>query len=144
MEEASIRQTARNEVGRDPALQRLFERMPHSVSQSFSDEQLLHIRNAIAAREWGRHKVDIRGVLTVPFLPWHYYYVILMGRNRRELKGTEERISIWLTTLFIGLFLLFSIVTGMLTLYLLKSAAGIDLFPGASLGIWDWFKETFA
>jgi hypothetical protein len=27
-------------------------------------------------------------------------------------------------------------------LYLLKSALGINLFPGFSLGLWDWFKQS--
>ncbi|MAF88801.1 MAG: 3-phosphoshikimate 1-carboxyvinyltransferase, partial [Pseudomonas sp.] len=27
-------------------------------------------------------------------------------------------------------------------LYVLKSALGINLFPGFSLGLWDWLKES--
>lgn len=38
---------------------------------------------------------------------------------------------------------LFSVLTGLLLLYLLKSALGIDLVPGFSLGIWGWFKDVF-
>jgi hypothetical protein len=31
-----------------------------------------------------------------------------------------------------------------LTVFLLVSAAvGIDLIPGYSFGVWDWFKEEF-
>lgn len=30
-----------------------------------------------------------------------------------------------------------------LVLYLVKSALGIDLVPGFSLGVWGWFKGAF-
>ncbi|HBB24465.1 MAG TPA: 3-phosphoshikimate 1-carboxyvinyltransferase, partial [Pseudomonas sp.] len=40
------------------------------------------------------------------------------------------------------LFLLFSALVGLVILYLLKSALGINLFPDFSLGLWDWFKES--
>jgi hypothetical protein len=33
-----------------------------------------------------------------------------------------------------------SLTLGLLVLYLFKSALGINLFAGFSLGIWDWFK----
>jgi len=40
-------------------------------------------------------------------------------------------------------FLLVSAAVGILVLYLVKSALGIDLIPGYSCGVWDWFKEEF-
>ena len=30
-----------------------------------------------------------------------------------------------------------------LSLYLIKSAMGIDVFPHFSFGVWDWFKKVF-
>jgi hypothetical protein len=36
---------------------------------------------------------------------------------------------------------LFSTLLRLLALYLAKSAAGIDLIPGFSLGIWTWFNQ---
>jgi hypothetical protein len=32
-------------------------------------------------------------------------------------------------------------LAGLLLLYLVKSALGIDLFDGYSFGIWHWFKS---
>lgn len=34
-------------------------------------------------------------------------------------------------------------VLAVLVLYLVKSALGIDLVPGFSLGVWGWFKGAF-
>ena len=38
---------------------------------------------------------------------------------------------------------MFSTLLGLLILYLVKSALGIDLVPGFSLGTWGWFKGEF-
>ncbi|MCP3667405.1 MAG: hypothetical protein GY696_33745 [Gammaproteobacteria bacterium] len=40
-------------------------------------------------------------------------------------------------------FISFSILMGLLVRYLVKSALGIDLIPGFSLGIWGGFKALF-
>ena len=37
-------------------------------------------------------------------------------------------------------FLALCTLLGLLALYIAKSAAGIDLFPGFSLGIWGWIN----
>ncbi|HBF73484.1 MAG TPA: 3-phosphoshikimate 1-carboxyvinyltransferase, partial [Alteromonas australica] len=39
-------------------------------------------------------------------------------------------------------FLLVSILLGLIVLYLIKSALGINLIDGWSLGLWGWFKEN--
>jgi hypothetical protein len=44
-------------------------------------------------------------------------------------------------SIFFGLFLLFFTATGVLALYLIKSALGIDLIEGFSFGVWGWFQE---
>ena len=36
--------------------------------------------------------------------------------------------------------ILASTLFGILVLYLIKSALGIDIFKGFSFGVWDWFK----
>ena len=42
----------------------------------------------------------------------------------------------------ITLFLLFSLLLGLVMLYILKSALGINLLPNHSLGLWDWLKGS--
>lgn len=125
----------------DPVIQRFLSRMPDEVANSFTEEQLSHIRNAIGAREWGRHKLDLRG--TIKVFKWRYYYVVLAGRNRRQLSDKEMRLAALINACLIAGFITIATLFGLLLLYLLKSALGINLFEGFSLGIWDWFKKTF-
>ena len=131
-------------ISNQPAIKNLLSRMPEEVANSFTDEQLSHLLTAVGSRSWGKHKMDFRGTFKLPFYRWRFYYVLLAGRNYRELSRKEKRISILITAIVSSLFLLFSATLGLLVLYLIKSALGIDLFPGFSLGIWGWFKELFA
>lgn len=128
------------DIRQDPGIKRLLERMPDSVGEKLDDEQLTHIRNAIGARKWGKHGIDRRGTLTFPFVGWRYYYVFIIGKNRRQLSSQEKRVAALIGTIFVFGLITFAILFALLVLYLLKSAAGIDLFPGFSLGIWTWFK----
>jgi uncharacterized membrane protein len=68
------------------------------------------------------------------------YYVFLMGRNFRELSRKEQLVSAFSIALFTALFITFSVLLGLLVLYLIKSALGINIFKDFSFGIWDWFK----
>jgi hypothetical protein len=135
--------TSDQKVSNQPAIKKLLSKMPEEVASSFSDEQLTHLLTAVGSRSWGKHKIDFRGTFKLPFYQWRFYYVLLAGKNYRELNRQEKRMSIFLTAVASTLFLMFSAGLGLLVLYLVKSALGIDLFPGFSLGIWDWFKETF-
>ena len=129
-------------ISDQPAIIKLLSRMPEEVANSFTDEQLTHLLTAVGSRGWGKHKVDFRGTFKLPFYQWRYYYVLLAGRNYRELSRQERRMSLTITAIISSLFIIFSATLGLLVLYLVKSALGIDIFPGFSLGIWDWFKET--
>lgn len=119
----------------------LMKRLPEDLQESFSQEQIDALKVAFGARKWGKHPVDVRG--TINIWTWRYYFVFLMGRNQRSLSRRERQISLIMKTFFTLIFLLFSTLLGLLVIYLIKSAAGIDLFPGFSLGIWGWFKGTF-
>ena len=130
-------------ISEQPAIIKLLSRMPEEVADSFTDEQLTHLLTAVGSRGWGKHKVDFRGTFKLPFYQWRYYYVLLAGRNYRELSRQERRMSLTITAIISSLFIIFSATLGLLVLYLVKSALGIDIFPGFSLGIWAWFKETF-
>ncbi|NHN39597.1 3-phosphoshikimate 1-carboxyvinyltransferase [Pseudomaricurvus alcaniphilus] len=118
-------------------------RVPQEVAESFNEEQLAHIKAVFGAKTWGNHSVDLRGTLRIPLVPKRFYYVILLGKNRRQLTRSEQQISLLAKTLAIGTVLLVSVLTGLLVLYLIKSALGINLFPNFSLGIWGWFKGQF-
>ena len=129
-----------DDIHQDPVITRLLEKMPKKVASSFNEEQLSHLRNAIGAREWGKHKLDVRG--TVKFFKWRYYYVILAGRNRRSLSEKEVRVARVLTASIIAAFITFAVLLGLIVIYLIKSALGINLIDGWSLGLWSWFKAN--
>tara|TARA_R110002050_G_scaffold242976_1_gene379310 strand:+ start:932 stop:1348 length:417 start_codon:yes stop_codon:yes gene_type:complete len=130
-------------ITNQPAIKKLLSRMPAEVANSFTEEQLTHLLTAVGSRSWGKHKIDVRGTFKFPFYQWRFYYVLLAGRNHRELSRQEKKMSIIITAIVSSLFLIFCTTLGLLILYLIKSALGIDLFPNFSLGIWGWFKETF-
>lgn len=56
------------------------------------------------------------------------------------LLALLQRLSM---ALVLSVFLLFSAALGILLLYLVKSALGIDLIPGFSFGVWGWFQHSF-
>ena len=125
----------------DPVITKLLDKVPGDMRGSFSDEQLLALKIALGGRSWGAHAVDARW--TLKWWRWQYYFVFLAGRNRRVLTDREVRIQRFSMALFLTAFLLFASTLGILILYLVKSALGIDLIPGYSFGVWDWFKEEF-
>jgi hypothetical protein len=116
------------------------ERLPEHLRDSFSDEQLEALRGIFGTRSWVRHRLDLRG--TLKLFGNHYYFAILAGRNKRNLSRPQQNLSLAAKAALITLFLVFSAAVGLVILYLLKSALGIDLIPGFSFGLWDWFKAN--
>ncbi|WP_415893530.1 3-phosphoshikimate 1-carboxyvinyltransferase [Neptuniibacter sp. PT8_73] len=133
--------TTKEPVQKDWFEDGLMQRLPVDIKDSFTKEQINALKVAFGARKWGKHPVDLRG--TINIWTWRYYFVFLLGRNRRSLSRRERQINLMVKTALTFTFILFSTLLGLLILYLVKSAAGIDLFPGFSLGIWGWFKGTF-
>lgn len=125
----------------DPVIIKLLEKVPTDMRGSFSADQLLALKMAVGGRAWGAHGVDMRW--TWKIWRWQYYFVFLAGRNRRELSKRAQRLRLFTTAAILSIFLAFSSVMGILVLYLAKSALGIDLIPGFSFGIWNWFEKTF-
>ncbi len=135
--------TDRQNIKQEPAIEKILSRMPEEIADSFSDEQLVQLKSAIGSREWGKHRIDFRGTFPVPFFKSRIYYVFLMGRNYRNLSRQEKVISAFTIAAFTMLFIVFSVLLGLLVLYLIKSALGIDIFKNFSFGIWTWFKALW-
>lgn len=133
--------TAADEIRQDVEIAELLGRFPPEVAASFSDVQLQHLKSAMGARNWGKHKVDFRS----SFRLWRYryYFVFVAGRNRRAMTAREKMIDNFLTTALVTGTITISVLAGLLALYLIKSALGIDIFPNYSFGIWHWFRDTF-
>ncbi len=129
-----------SDIRQDPAVQRLLERMPPEVADSFTEPQLAHLRVALGARQWGKHRVDVRGTIGVG--RWRYYYVLLAGRNIRS-EVRQGQLGLWMTSVVASVVLIALCGLGLVVVYLVKSALGIDLFDDYSLGLWHWFLELF-
>lgn len=127
------------DIRQDPTIQKLLSRMPSAVQQSFTEQQLAELRVALGARQWGKHRIDVRGTLSL--WRFRYYYVFVAGRNVREQSRHARQLSLLGQALLVSLLLSVCMLAGLLLLYLVKSALGIDLFDGYSFGIWHWFKS---
>jgi hypothetical protein len=64
-----------------------------------------------------------------------------MGRNVRSLSRQENSIAFTSMVLLTLIFLMFSAALGLVIVYILKSALGINLLEGYSLGLGDWIKS---
>ncbi|HAU90883.1 MAG TPA: 3-phosphoshikimate 1-carboxyvinyltransferase [Alteromonas sp.] len=130
-----IKHTIRDEA----AIKNLLQRLPDDVAATFTDDQLAALHVALSGRTWGKHPLDIRGTLNL----WRkrYYFVVLAGKDMRELSRSQQRMGNFALAIFVTIMLFLGLSVGFVILYLLKSALGINLFDGFSLGLWDWFKS---
>ena len=142
----SIQQTCKNLtfIEQHPSLKQLLSRMPDEIAASFTEKQLAHLVTAVGARKWGKHSIDLRGTFRLPFIKRRFYYVLLFGRNYRQLSRQERQLSALATAFITSFFILLCSLMGLVLLYLIKSALGIDLIEGYSLGIWGWFKSLWS
>ena len=124
----------------DDQVQELLRRMPEQVADSFSVEQLHALKSVIATRQWGKHRLDIRG--SVPILRHRYYFAVVAGRNRREMTAQEKALDNAFALVVFVAFISFCMVCGLVTLYLIKSALGINLFEGYSFGLWTCVQQN--
>lgn len=128
-----------HDLYQDPIVKRILEQIPAESRDSFTHDQLTALKLAFGARRWFRHPLDLRG--SVRFWRWHFYYVILAGRERRVLSPEERMLARMANAIVALMIALLVLVSGLLSLYLVKSALGINLLPDLSLGIWDWFRS---
>ncbi len=108
--------------------------MPPEVADSFTADQREHLSDALARQGWGRHKIDVR--VSFPLWKKRYYAVLLGGYDKRALTRSERRLNRGMLALLLTTLLCCCVLTGLLLLYILKSALGIDVFPDFSLGLW--------
>jgi hypothetical protein len=128
---------------RNSTVKNLLSGMEKSVADSFTYEQRKALQKSITTQDWRQHNVDFRPTLALPFLPWSFYLVFLVGVNRRGLLPAERFIAFTMLLFIVFIIALLLVGCAFVLLYLLKSWLGIDLFPNESLGIWDKFKSYF-
>ena len=116
-------------------------RMPGDMRATFSDAQLQALNDALGTQPKRVHTVNLRWMLS--FWRWNFYFIFLFGQDRRQLSRRQQQVERWALAIAIFLFVTVSTLFGLLILYLVKSAMGIDIFPHFSLGIWGWFKSHY-
>lgn len=124
----------------DAQIRDLLRRMPAAVARTFTTAQLNAMQDAVATRQWGRHPLDIRG--SVPIGRHRYFFAVLAGRNRRDMSAQERAFDNAFALVVLLAFLSFCAVCGFVSLYLLKSALGIDIFADYSLGLWSCVQNN--
>lgn len=132
-----------SKVDKNSKVNQLLSGMEKSVAETFTYKQRKALQKSITTQDWRSHNVDFRPTLALPFMPWSFYIVFLVGVNRRGLLPAERFIAFTMFLLVIFLMGLFVFGCILVLIYLLKSWLGIDLFPNESLGIWDKFKSYF-
>ena len=128
-------------VRSDPFIKGLLKRLPDNLETDFTDDQLVALKVALARQPWNVHPVDFRQ--SIGLLKWRYYVVFIAGRDLRTSRLRQQRFFKVSEGIFLTFLITFISVFCLLLAYLIKSALGIDLFPGFSLGIWEWFKGIF-
>lgn len=116
-----------------PYTVQLIKNIDARVRDSLTPNQMAAIVEASeASRKLGQHPVDLRGVIPLYFAK--YYFVFLMGRDRRSISRKQEKrrlewTSLLAWTLFITVISLPFIVLLVTLLYLFKSSLGLDFIP---------------
>ncbi|NKI73637.1 hypothetical protein Dpoa2040_000850 [Dickeya sp. CFBP 2040] len=128
-----------NESNKRPlVIERFYEALDDKTDTELTLEQRLAVEQAVlSVTASSMHWIDVRK--SFPFLNRRYYFVFLFGldhRKRPRKESTLFRILLTALILFLGLF---CTLATLLTLYMIKSALGIDIFPHFHLGIWDWW-----
>lgn len=121
----------------------VLRRIDTDVLDSLSPDQYKAIKEGIsAAKPYARHPIDKRGVLPLFFA--RYYFVFLMGRDKRT-NTVKEELNRKRTGGVIGgaMFFVFAlsplILAVLIVLYFLKSASGVDLMEDQHA--WDLIKD---
>lgn len=123
---------------RPPAIERFYAHLDERIAEELTSEQKEGVEKALLATTLtSRHQIDIRR--SFPFFSKRYYLVFLFGRDLRRQHRQESTLSRMLLTFLLLIAVLFVTCCILLTLYMIKSALGIDVFQNFHVGIWDWW-----
>lgn len=118
-------------------LDSFYRSLDRKTLDSLTDEQKQAVENAVLDITLvTRHKVDFRR--SFPLFTRRYYLVLLFGRDFRRRPREESTLRRLLVSLLIVLALILGLGSLFITLYLIKSWLGIDIFQNYHLGLWDW------
>jgi len=115
----------------------VYESIDADVRATLIPTQVHAIETAIRANKpYQKHPVDLRGVIPLFFM--RMYFVLLMGRDKRQPIRDKEALRRHKTALGSALFSVYVMLcmllpVGFLALYVFKSLMGIDLIEGIHL-----------
>ncbi|VAX22219.1 hypothetical protein MNBD_NITROSPINAE02-1494 [hydrothermal vent metagenome] len=128
------------DIRQDRFVQRLLKKLPEDMRDSFTDEQLLRLKYAIDMTSWGIHEIDIRGFVGIG--RWKYYYVLLMGKDRRRNKRLDMALRVTeIIFLTLAIFVVCLAILGLI--FLLQSTLGFEIVEGGAGGLINWIKDSF-
>ncbi len=87
----------------DRFLMHALRHVPTYAIRSFSDKQLKWLKYALEMNNREAHCIDYRG--SIGLLNWHYYFVILAGKDKRKSKRAGH-FGRYVTSLFMTCFLI--------------------------------------
>ncbi len=121
-------------------LQSFHQALDENTLEALDEKQKEDVAQALLSTHPSvSHKINLRGGFS--FFNRRYYWLFLFGRDRRAHKRKYSTLTTLISTVIVVFILLFFITGTVLSLYLVKSALGIDIFKNFSFGIWDWFKS---
>ncbi len=110
-------------VHADERSERMFPaRIPRTVAQSYSDEQLTAIKTVFGAERWDHHRLDFRSTLWLPFRRW--YFVFLARPQVQRVRNAVHFVLGAATSAVMVIWLVLTVV------YLLIPEDLLPLFPG--------------
>lgn len=124
----------------DPFTDNIIGRIDPKVRASLTPNQLSAIVKAIKDPNTIKHPIDIRGVIPLYFA--RYFFVFMVGRDRRAARGRAEEFrrqqASWMGLVVFALFISVPFLLVLfLFLYMLKVIWGWDILPDFHL--WDIF-----
>jgi len=125
---------------RPAAIERFYDALSKQTAEQLTAEQKTEVEKAIIAITLAsRHKADLRWSL--PFFGKRFYLVFLISRDMCKRARHESTLFDLLVAFLLLSGFLFLMLCVLLTLYMIKSALGIDVFHNFHVGIWDWWRS---
>jgi len=116
----------------DPFVQQFFARIPPKTATTFTDAQLVALKQVFKERISKRHAVDIK--LSMPFFKG-FYIVLLLGKEKRSKKRLQAAICQPVNSILLTISGLVLITFLLGSLYIFKMTSGMNLFPNQEIQI---------
>ena len=121
-------------------LERFYRALDENTIDSLTDEQKQAVEKAVLDITLvTRHQIDIRR--SFPLFTKRFYLVFLFGRDLRRRPRQESPLRRFIVSILVILAAITAAGSVFISLYLIKSALGIDIFPNYHLGLWDWLMQ---